>query len=161
MSRMRSGSLLASMLVLILALDLGTKALAVEQLTLGRPLVLIEGMLRLTLVHNTGTAFGLFPGQRLAFVAFSCVAIMALAVLYRRLHRPSAVQVMSIALLLGGAIGNLHDRLRFGAVIDFLEIGVRHHYWPVFNVADAAISIGVLLLALGMLRGERRHLSPS
>jgi signal peptidase II len=141
--------------VVTLALDLATKAVAASQLHLALPVSLIDGYLRFTLVNNTGTAFGLFPGRRVLFLIFSCIAIVAIIVLFARLGRATRLQVLAMGLLLGGALGNLHDRVRFGPVTDFIEMGIAGHYWPVFNIADAAITIGVVLLAWTMLRHDR------
>ncbi len=152
----RHGWVLVTIAALTAVADLTTKLVAEINLVATQPIALIDGYCRLTLVHNTGTAFGLLPGQRLPFIIFSCVAIVAILILYRRVHDRTMVHVVAMGLLLGGALGNLHDRSRFGAVTDFIEIGVAGHYWPVFNLADAALSVGVGLLVLTMLRHETR-----
>jgi len=154
MKTARHGWILAIIAALTTVADLATKLQAEINLISTRPVVLIDGYFRLTLVHNTGTAFGLLPGQRLPFIIFSCVAIVAILVLFTRLRRCTMVHVTAMGLLLGGALGNLHDRARYGAVTDFIEIGVAGHYWPVFNLADAALTVGVGLLVLTMLRHE-------
>jgi lipoprotein signal peptidase len=77
--------------------------------------------------------------------------------MYRRMQHRSAVQLVPMGLLLGGAIGNLHDRVRFGEVTDFIQVGVAGHYWPVFNVADSAITVGVSLLVLTLFRASLPH----
>ena len=150
----RSSWSLTSIAAVIVAFDLWAKELAEAHLSPAEPVRLIGDAVRLTLVHNSGTAFGLFPGNRLPFILFSLVAIVVIVVMYRRLHERHPVQITAMGLLLGGALGNLHDRIRFGEVTDFLQIGIRGHYWPVFNVADSAITVGVVLLVLTLLRGD-------
>ncbi len=127
----------------VLAFDQGTKLWAGQSLVLGEVRPLWGDFLRLTRVHNTGGAFGLLPQHTGAFIAVSCAVVLALgAVLvwgkWRRMGRVGS------ALLLGGAVGNLVDRLRWGYVLDFFEI----RGFPVFNVADAAIVVGAGLVAL-------------
>lgn len=108
--------------------------------------------MRLTLVHNTGAAFGLFPGSRAAFIVFSILAILVIVALYLRLAQKSRFELVALGALLGGALGNLHDRVRQGFVVDFIEIGIDRFRWPVFNVADIAVTGGVALLLLVMAR---------
>ena len=111
--------------------------------------------LRLVLVHNSGAAFGLFPGSRVAFILFSFAAIALILFLYLRLPAHTRLQLIAMGALLGGALGNLHDRVRAGVVVDFIEIGVGRFHWPVFNVADMAVTGGVALLLLGVARRSR------
>jgi len=114
------------------------------------------GFFRITHVHNTGAAFGLFQGQSFLLTIVASVGITVLLVyalvIYRRfplldnrLGRPV------LGLVLGGAVGNLIDRLRFGYVTDFIGVGL----WPAFNIADSAITIGVVLLTYSLLRLAR------
>ena len=107
-----------------------------------------SGIFRLTYVKNTGSAFGLFPNQTLFLIFASFVGIAILLVFYR-IHRVSGpILRISLGLQLGGAIGNLMDRLRLGYVVDFLDVGA----WPVFNLADSAIVVGLVGLMITMLR---------
>ncbi|GAB4308867.1 MAG: signal peptidase II [Candidatus Bipolaricaulota bacterium] len=134
----------------VLAFDQGAKLWAAQGLVLGEVRPLWGDFLRLTRVHNTGGAFGLLPRHTGALIAVSCAVVLALgAVLvwgsWRRMGRVGS------ALLLGGAVGNLVDRVRWGYVLDFFEI----RGFPVFNVADAAIVIGAGLVALSFLVGGR------
>jgi len=137
---------------LVLALDLSTKTIASRLLTLGRPVPVLGEFMRLTLVHNTGAAFGLFPGSRLAFIGFSAAALAVILMLYFRLPARSPGQLVAMGGLLGGALGNLHDRVLHAYVVDFIEIGVGRYHWPVFNVADMAVTGGVALLLWGVAR---------
>lgn len=119
-----------------------TKLLIARQFTPGESLPLIPSILHLTYVQNRGAAFGIFQGQQLLFIG---LALGVIVWLWRELAiRPSASRAVQwgCALVLGGAVGNLVDRLRFGYVVDFIDLRV----WPVFNVGDSAITIGVTLL---------------
>ena len=109
------------------------------------------GFFRLTYGTNTGTAFGLFPDQTLALILASLVAIGFLIYFYRAhgLNRP--LLRAAIGLQLGGAVGNLVDRLRTGAVVDFIDVGP----WPIFNVADSCIVVGMIVLVSVLVLAER------
>jgi signal peptidase II len=144
----------------IVALDQVTKAVVLQYLVLGVPVSIIDGLLALTLVLNPGLAFGLLGGLpeawRWVVAALSLVALAALArVALRVLPAGGAAGRLAIGLIFGGAVGNLIDRARFGAVVDFVDVHWRGWHWPAFNVADSAITIGVALLALRLL-GEPR-----
>ncbi len=130
----------------VLFLDQLTKFLAVRFLQLNTPVALIKNFLYLTLVHNRGAAFGMFRNQLLIFVLISVFAI-ALIFYHLKNKKNSVLSGISLSLIAAGAIGNLIDRLRFGFVIDFLDLRV----WPVFNLADSAITIAALLLSWELL----------
>ena len=110
-----------------------------------------EPVLALQYVENTGGAFGFFRGQTALLTVMALVVIGALVLYYRRVVDPSPWLVVSLGLLLGGALGNLVDRIRLGYVVDFVAVGP----WPKFNVADSAITIGVLLVAWATLTGSQ------
>ena len=140
----------------IVALDQITKAVVLRYLVLGVPVSLVDGLLALTLVLNPGLAFGLLgglpPGWRWTVAALSLVALAVLArVALRVLPAGGPTGRLAIGLIFGGAVGNLIDRARFGAVIDFVDVYWRGWHWPAFNVADSAITVGVALLALRLL----------
>lgn len=130
----------------VIFLDQITKFLAVRFLQLNTPVILIKNFLNFTLVHNRGAAFGLFQNQLFMFVLISIFAII-LILLNLRNKKNSFVFKLSLSLILGGSTGNLIDRLRFGFVIDFLDLRV----WPVFNLADSAITIAAVLLTWEIL----------
>jgi signal peptidase II len=137
----------------IVVLDQITKAVALERLPPGVAIHLIDGLLSLTLVMNTGLAFGLLgglpPAWRWVVALLSIVALIVLArVAARVLAGGGWPARLSVALIFGGAVGNLIDRARFGAVVDFVDVHYRGYHWPAFNVADSAITVGVMLLAL-------------
>ena len=147
----------------IVALDQITKAVVLARLPLGVPLPLIDGLLSLTLVLNPGLAFGLLgtlsPGWRWVVAALSLVALVVLArVALRVLPAGGWPGRLAIGLIFGGAVGNLIDRARFGAVVDFVDVYWREWHWPAFNVADSAITVGVVLLALRLM--SERPTSP-
>jgi signal peptidase II len=103
--------------------------------------------LRLTYAENTGVSFGLFRDRNLFFMVFSAALVIALLLLRRRIQAHGRVAALGLALVLGGALGNLYDRISYGFVVDFLDFS----FFPaVFNVADSAITAGAALLAWGM-----------
>ncbi len=134
----------------VLFLDQFSKFLAVRFLQLNTPVALIKNFLYLTLVHNRGAAFGMFRNQLLIFVLISIFAI-ALIFYHLKNKKNSALSGIALSLILAGAIGNLIDRLRFGFVIDFLDLRV----WPVFNLADSAITIAAFLLSWELLVSKK------
>jgi len=141
----------------VVVLDQVTKAAALAHLIPGHPLVVVDGWLSLTLVMNPGLAFGLLgtvpPAWRWIVAALSIVALLVLArVALRVLPTGGFIGVIAVGLIFGGAVGNLIDRARFGAVVDFVDVHYRGWHWPAFNIADSAISVGVVLLALRLLR---------
>ncbi|MBC7093138.1 signal peptidase II [Candidatus Bipolaricaulota bacterium] len=136
---------------LVLAADQATKAWAMDHLVLGQSRPLLGSFLRLTRAHNLGGAFGLFPEHKSAFIAVSLgVSAALLGVLVSGRWGGRAVRFGG-ALVLAGAVGNVIDRLRWGYVLDFLELP----HWPVFNVADTAIVLGAAVLAVGILWRRR------
>jgi signal peptidase II len=136
---------------LTLAADRLTKALIVSRFEPGESVPLIPPVLHLTYVQNTGAAFGLFKGQQLLFVV---VAVAVLVWVVRELRgKPLQLPILlAYGMIVGGALGNLVDRLRLGYVVDFIDCRV----WPVFNIGDSAITIGVGLLLWSTLRPARR-----
>ena len=142
--------------LVVLVLDQLTKAWALQALMPGRPVPVIDGFFSLTLVTNPGLAFGMLSttpaGWRWVVALLSIGALTVLAVVgLRMLPGGGRLTPLALGLIFGGAVGNLIDRGRFGAVVDFLDFYWRGYHWPAFNVADSAISVGVALLALRML----------
>jgi signal peptidase II len=130
----------------VILLDQATKFLALRFLQLNTPVPLIKNFLNLTLVHNRGAAFGIFQNQLFLFVL---VSLFAIGLIFYNLKNKtnSIILKLSLSLILGGAVGNLIDRLRFGFVVDFLDLRV----WPVFNFADSMITIAALVLTWELL----------
>ncbi len=142
--------LVAIALVAIVA-DQVTKAIATSSLTLGDPRVLVSGWFDLTYIHNTGIAFGQFTGQQSIVIVLELVAIVWMVVFFARTGARHAAFPVAIGLLVGGASSNLFDRLRSGSVTDFLHV----HHWPIFNLADVCVVVGVGLLLLGLSGHDR------
>ena len=110
----------------------------------------------LVLVHNRGASFGIFsdaPGwASVALIVFAILISIALAIWMWRVNE--TLLAVALALVIGGAVGNVIDRIRFGAVVDFLDFHVAGWHWPAFNIADSAITIGVILLILDSLKSR-------
>ena len=145
----------------VVVLDQLTKAIALDRLAPGAPVPLIDGFLSLTLVRNPGLAFGLLAGVptgwRWVVALLSLAALVVLVrVALRVLPRGGVIDHGMLGLIGGGAVGNLIDRVRFGAVVDFVDVYYRSWHWPAFNVADSAITVGVALLALRLMT-ERKE----
>lgn len=135
----------------IVAADQAVKAVVVSVLESGRSVDFLGSIVRFTRTTNTGAAFGLLRGQGPWFIVVSAAAAIAIIVFRREIAKLRRRDQVGFGLILGGAVGNLIDRIRLGAVIDFIDIGIRDLRWPSFNVADSAISIGVVILALSFI----------
>ena len=145
---------------LVYAADQLTKKLVAARIHIGGAIPVIPGVLRISHWTNEGAAFSLFADStspttvRWALVAFTTFAALAiLAVLIRMGSRITATTI-SLALILGGALGNLHDRILTGSVVDFIEVHIIHYHWPDFNIADSAVVTGACLLLLDSLRSK-------
>jgi signal peptidase II len=148
----------------VVVLDQLAKVVALDRLPAGVAVV-VTGWLNLTLVMNPGLAFGLLGGVpatwRWIVAALSILALVVLArVALRVLPAGGRLGQLAVAFIFGGAVGNLIDRARFGAVIDFVDVHWRGYHWPAFNVADSAISVGVVLLAFRLLRDRPPAVAP-
>lgn len=139
--------------ILLVALDRCTKLWAAKTLSLGVPLPLLGNVIRLTRVHNTGGAFGIFPSNRGVFLAVSAVVAVVLIVVLIRIRHLHPFLRLGLTLVLAGAVGNLIDRATFGYVLDFFEV----RGFAVFNVADSCISVGAAVLVVYALWGGGRH----
>ena len=152
-----------SLAVLVVLLDQWSKALVLEHLDYGRPLRLLP-VLNLTLQYNTGAAFSFLSDaggwQRWFFSAVAVVASLVIFVWLARLKHGEGLLAASLSLILGGAIGNLWDRLQLGYVVDFVSVHYGAQYFPTFNVADAAVSVGAGLMILDAVIQARRREEP-
>jgi len=136
----------------ILLLDRLTKLFVTKNLFLNQSLPLIKGIFHLTLIHNRGAAFGILKNQTPLFIFTSIfVIILIYSSLKNNKQRKCAIYTISLSFILAGALGNLIDRLFFGYVIDFLDFRI----WPVFNVADSAITVGAILLGWSILFNDK------
>ena len=136
----------ACLAVLIFVADRYTKTLVNQQVPYGTELPFIDHLVWITNIHNSGAAFGLAPALALVFLVAS-VAVSIGLVVYVATHRTELAVDAVLGLILGGTVGNGFDRVMYGTVTDFITV----HWFPVFNVADSAVSTGVVLLALGYL----------
>jgi len=139
--------------------DIVTKEWASEVLTLYRPREIFS-WLNMTLAHNYGAAFSFLSDaggwQRWLFTALASVVSVGLIIWVLRLPRREWLTGFALSLIIGGALGNLADRVQLGYVVDFVDVHYRDWHWPAFNVADAAISCGIVLLLLDALRHALR-----
>jgi signal peptidase II len=151
--------------MIVVALDQLTKVVVDRFMSLHESWTVVEGLARLTYVQNRGAAFGVLsdadlPYQALLFSAVSLAALLAIAVYAWRLPAHTVLPQTALALVMGGAMGNLLDRARLGYVIDFVDVYWGRYHWPAFNVADAAISIGVCLLIVDILKSPQGDEAP-
>ena len=148
-------------IALVIALDQLTKTWATVSLRPLRTAELVPGFFNLTYVQNTGIAFGMFKGQGLLVGLF--VAALALAALFyaRGVNWAGWEPNLVGGCLCGGALGNLLDRSRFGCVVDFFDVHIGAHHWPVFNVADSLICLAVGWIVLRQLRARNEEIRSS
>ena len=151
--------LLVSLVVLIL--DRVSKQWVRVHIAVGHAIVVLPRVFRITHVFNEGAAFSLFADSatpqrvRWALVTFSFVASLAILAVLIRLSRRFTLTTFALAMILGGALGNAWDRLRYGSVIDFIEVHIVRYHWPDFNLADSAIVVGACLLFLDTLLPDK------
>ncbi len=157
MNRNRSLGITVAILVLVIAVDQLTKARVGDIFSLYQVRPVIRGFLNLTYITNTGAAFGIFAGsggvvRAWGLCGVAVAALVALVFVWRQLWRRHGLYPVAIGMIAGGAAGNLVDRVRFGAVVDFLDFYAGRYHWPAFNVADSAITVGVFLFILAGFR---------
>jgi signal peptidase II len=144
---------------LTLVSDRWTKALIDSRLFLNQTIPVIDGLLSITYVRNTGVAFGILDSgpssaKSTALAALTVAAIGGVLVYSWRTPLRLKLTQVALSLILAGAVGNLYDRVRLGYVIDFIDVYYKTFHWPSFNIADSAITVGVALLALDMFRKD-------
>jgi signal peptidase II len=138
--------------LVVLSCDQLSKSIIINKLSLHQSTPLIKGIFHLTLVYNRGAAFGILKNQAPLFIITSLVAVVLIYLNYKKNREKKSFSYdLSLALILAGALGNLIDRLFLGYVIDFLDFRI----WPVFNIADSAITAGAFLLAYLMLKQKQ------
>jgi signal peptidase II len=158
---MKKSYLIFSLVALVvIALDQLTKQLVVANLGLHDSIPVISGFLNLVHVRNPGAAFGFLANMPGYFrsVFFISVTIGAIALILFYLKQNKVTEkplLLSLSLIFAGAIGNLIDRLRFGEVVDFVDVYVSTHHWPAFNVADSAISVGAVFLLISLISHKK------
>ncbi len=129
----------------IIALDQYTKHLAITELVKYDTLPLIESVFHLTFVENRGAAFGIMQNQRWFFIIITMIIFIVAAFYFIKYRPTNRLLLLSVSMIMGGALGNFVDRLRFGYVVDFLDFTLIK--FPVFNIADSFIVIGTILMA--------------
>ncbi len=136
-----------------LLLDQLTKALVRAQMELHTAIPLLGDLLRLRYVRNSGAAFGMFQGSRYLFIAISIASVIAVIYLIRSGRYHFRGSHVAFGLVMGGALGNLIDRLLIPEVTDFIDMGIGLHRWPTYNIADVGLTLGVAYLAVAYLAG--------
>jgi len=138
--------------LVVFMIDLATKSVVSNSFSLYESMSIVPGLFNLTLLHNYGAAFSFLadqPGwQRWFFTITSIIISVVLLVWLKRLKEQEKMLAIALALVLGGALGNLWDRITLGYVVDFLDVYYKTWHWPAFNIADSAISIGAVLLII-------------
>lgn len=154
-----SASVFYGLALLLLVLDLWTKGLASEHLNYAEPVVLTP-FFNFTLLHNTGAAFSFLSSaggwQHWLFGGIASIVSVVLVVWIYRAPATAVLLKFSLALILAGALGNLWDRVTLGYVVDFIQWHYKEYYWPAFNIADAAISVGAVAMVIDSFRASRR-----
>ncbi|MGH7783479.1 MAG: signal peptidase II, partial [Candidatus Binatia bacterium] len=145
--------------VWIVATDQTTKYIIDRTMPLNHSVSLIDNVFSLTYIRNTGAAFGIFAGSSAGFrlpflVLVSVAAIGFILMMLKRLRNGETGLIMALAFILGGAIGNLIDRIVYGEVIDFLDVYWSSYHWPAFNVADSFITVGVAITVYYLMRAK-------
>jgi signal peptidase II len=145
--------------LLVVLLDRWTKRLVAARIGMYAHIQIIPGFFRLTHTENTGAAFSLFADspshwKTVLLIAFSMIAMVIVSALLWKQTRALTMTGVALSLILGGAVGNLWDRLASGRVVDFLLFYVKQYQWPVFNLADSAIVVGAALLVIEILWGK-------
>lgn len=138
----------------VVVFDQLTKWWVRSELTLNQPVRVLGDNVRLLYIHNEGAAFGISVGEHSSTLFLILASAASVLVLYLLLASSPGerIQRLALGLILGGAVGNIVDRVRLGEVVDFIQVGVSGHYWPIFNVADSAVTVGAVLLGIAYLR---------
>jgi len=156
-----------AIVAMVVGFDQLTKQWIVNTFSLYESRVCIPGFFNITYLTNKGAAFGFLAGQSGAwrhylFLVLGTVALVVIGVAWSRMRQAHPLYAISLPMIAGGALGNLIDRIRFGSVVDFLDVHIQGHHWPAFNVADSAISMGVVVFFIANIleEKERRRSNP-
>lgn len=146
---------------LVVTLDQLTKSYVTSRMLLHESFAVVDGFLNLTYIRNPGAAFGFLSHASpvLRFVFFTAITVLAIGLIFYYVTKSEKAEprlLFALALIFGGAIGNLIDRLRFGEVVDFIDAYFRTYHWPAFNLADSAISLGAFFILLEMSEREKK-----
>ncbi|SDI66869.1 signal peptidase II Aspartic peptidase. MEROPS family A08 [Natribacillus halophilus] len=143
--------------IVIIGLDQFTKWLVAAYMEIGESIPVIDGVLHITSHRNEGAAFGILQGQMWLFFIVTIVVVIGVVYFMQKMGRQSVWIGMPLGILLGGTIGNFIDRLFHGEVIDFIDVYIGTYSFPIFNVADSALTVGIILLIGKMFLDERRE----
>jgi signal peptidase II len=148
--------------LIVVLLDRCTKRIVARRIPLYQHIQIIPGFFRLTHTENTGAAFSLFadstaPWKTAFLIGFSVIALLVVSILLWKNNHAHVITGVALSLIMGGALGNLWDRISSGRVVDFLLVYVKRYQWPVFNLADSAIVVGAGLLVLEIICGQAKH----
>ena len=152
--------LVAGVAVLVFAADRVTKAWVSDNIPLGTARPVVGDYVRIVHAQNTGAAFGLLPERTTLLSVLSVVAVLAIVYYYRQIASNSALVSATLGMQLGGAFGNLLDRITQGYVVDFVDVGLGDVRFWAFNVADSSIVVGIILVTLALWYEERRTATP-
>jgi signal peptidase II len=158
------GKLFWPLATVIVLADCASKRVAESSLQPGAPRQVFGDFVRFTLGYNEGVAFGITVGNnaRIMLILFTIVAVAGIIWIYRSTDARHKFQVMALALIMGGAVGNMLDRFQSAAgVVDFIDVGVGSNRFWTFNIADSAITIGAILLILSSLKSDQEHKKPN
>ncbi|MFZ7103144.1 MAG: signal peptidase II [Peptococcaceae bacterium] len=133
--------------LIIVIFDQTTKYLIKNNLSLYESIPVIPNIFHITYIENPGAAFGLLANQRIFFILITIIIIIGVLYFYRQLKKGRFLLIIALGMVIGGALGNLIDRLRIGTVTDFFDFRI----WPVFNIADSAIVIGMIYISYQLL----------
>lgn len=159
--------LFITIIIGVVAADQLTKMYIVQAFTLYESMEVVPGFFNLTYLTNNGAAFSMLAGQpalwrQVFFISTAIIALVIVVIAWRSYSRESEFYTVSLALVAGGAIGNLIDRVRLGAVVDFLDFYIGSHHWPAFNIADSAITVGVTFFIVTsiVIEGRKKKIQP-
>ena len=155
----RKAKISLAWVAIIVVADQITKQIVDRSMPLHHSIPVIDGFFNLTYIRNTGAAFGIFSGSAAAFrlpflIIFSLIAIGFIVTMLRRLKKDEIGLITALSFILGGAIGNLIDRIVYGEVIDFLDLYWGRYHWPAFNLADSFITIGVVITLYYLIKAK-------
>jgi len=145
-------------IVFVVFIDMLSKVIVKNNILLGEDISIINNFLEFTYVKNTGAAFSMFSDSTFLLIVVSIIILGGL-VYYALVKCNNRLENISFGMIIGGAIGNLFDRVVYGYVIDFIDVNIFGYDYPVFNIADMAIVLGVLLLFISILRGDKNEIS--
>lgn len=151
-----------AIVAMVVGFDQLAKLWIVNSFSLYESRVCIPGFFNITYLTNKGAAFGFLAGQSGAwrhylFLVLGTVALVVIGVAWSRMRHAHPLYAISLPMIAGGALGNLIDRIRLGSVVDFLDVHVQGHHWPAFNVADSAISMGVVAFFIANILEEKER----